>query len=414
MIDDYSDPAALSNYTVETPRGGGQAAMNVFVADEELVFDHVGGFGVAGAFYNSDLEIEYTSLSADVRFEPTPNQSTRSAAGLEWASDIQNRISAFIQYDQQDLMVDYVIAGVWNRVQTDIAVSADTSYRIRMELDDAGQLKVYVDDTLYIDHTQDISGLPLTLKPGLSVNSRGVTMFFDNLLVQWIPPNEEPVADAGEDQFVECQGELTAVQLDGSASSDPDGDDLTYEWCIAGVSLDDPNSATPVGQFPPGPTLATLIVTDGKGGFDTADVLITIQDTTPPAMICTTDLAVMWPPNHKMKEVEIQVAVTDLCSEPDDLVLTATVSSNESDDAKGDGRFTGDVDGLDGYTSPVPVDLTYNECLGAFVGTVQLRAERDGRRSGRTYSIGCEVMDLTGNTSTASCVVVIPHNKKRK
>ena len=283
-----------------------------------------------------------------------------------------------------------------------------------MEVDASGRVMVYVDDTLYIDHTQDISGLPPTLKPGFNTNSRGVTLVFDNLLVRWIPPNEEPVADAGEDQLVECQGGLTAVQLDGSGSSDPDGDELTYEWCIAGVSLDVPGSATPVGQFPLGPTLATLIVTDGKGGFDTSDVLISVEDTVPPALICTTDLAVLWPPNHTMREVEVQVAVTDVCIEAYDLALTAEVSSNEADDARGEGSFTGDVGGLDGFTVPVPVALTYDQGLEAFVGTVLLRAERDGRKSGRTYSISCEVMDLGGNTSTASCVVIVPHNKKGK
>ncbi len=43
------------------------------------------------------------------------------------------------------------------------------------------------------------------------------------------PPNSAPVADAGEDA-VASVGD--AVQLDGSASSDGDGDALTYQWTM--------------------------------------------------------------------------------------------------------------------------------------------------------------------------------------
>ncbi|MDD5713262.1 MAG: PKD domain-containing protein, partial [Smithellaceae bacterium] len=64
------------------------------------------------------------------------------------------------------------------------------------------------------------------------------------------PPlnNVAPVANAGADQTVEMR---TAVQLDGTASSDANGDSLTYKWEIVSkpqwsqAALDDATSAKP-------------------------------------------------------------------------------------------------------------------------------------------------------------------------
>ena len=112
-----------------------------------------------------------------------------------------------------------------------------------------------------------------------------------------------------------------------------------------------------------------------------------------------------------MRDVEIRVEVTDACS---DLELTCEITSNEPDDASGDGESIGDVNGQDGYATPVEVELLYDPETACFTGTVQLRAERDGSETSRVYSICCEVSDLAGNTSMASCVVVVPHDRRRQ
>lgn len=231
--------------------------------------------------------------------------------------------------------------------------------------------------------------------------------------------NSAPNADAGDDVDVNATGPLTAVRLDGTGSSDPDEDDLQFEWSVpagSGATIDDPTSPTPLCHFPVGPTLVSLTVTDGYGGIDVDDVLVTVSaDTTPPAVVCTTDLGVLWPPNHQMVAVQICIAASDNVTAPENLDLYCTISSNEPDDAKGDGKTAGDVDGRNGYTRPVNITnkFTYDPDKGCYFATVNLRAERDGAKTSRVYSIVCDVEDEEGNFATASCVVVVPHDKKK-
>lgn len=98
------------------------------------------------------------------------------------------------------------------------------------------------------------------------------------------PTNTAPVASAGADQTVSA---TLPVQLDGSASSDGDGDALTYAWTLSSVppgstaSFDDATSATP--NFTPdlpGTYSATLVVSDGTDDSPADAVAVTAEDRT--------------------------------------------------------------------------------------------------------------------------------------
>ena len=99
------------------------------------------------------------------------------------------------------------------------------------------------------------------------------------------PPtgNNSPTADAGPDQFGVWEGAL--VTLDGSGSSDPDGDPLQYRWnqfSGESVVLSSRDVANPTFTAPQGLTADAvlsfrLLVTDPEGLFDSDTVTVTVD-----------------------------------------------------------------------------------------------------------------------------------------
>jgi hypothetical protein len=93
--------------------------------------------------------------------------------------------------------------------------------------------------------------------------------------------NQAPIADAGSDQGVDTDA---IVSLDGSGSSDPDGDlPLIYGWTQTGgpaVTLSDPAVVSPTFTAPSDPAVLTftLTVTDSLGLASTpAEVVVTVE-----------------------------------------------------------------------------------------------------------------------------------------
>lgn len=92
--------------------------------------------------------------------------------------------------------------------------------------------------------------------------------------------DQPPVADAGQNQVV---GPGQTVQLTGTASHDPDANNLTFAWVqTEGPAVAIQQSSASLARFvAPQVTSATVLtfrltVTDGFR-FDTADVQITVQ-----------------------------------------------------------------------------------------------------------------------------------------
>jgi hypothetical protein len=221
-----------------------------------------------------------------------------------------------------------------------------------------------------------------------------------------IEPNSPPVADAGEDQTIECASETGArVTLDGSGSTDPDSsegtnDDIVlFEWFVNYGSAEEMKlgeGETLEVELPVGSHVVTLKVTDSEDETDTDDVSIVIQDTTPPTISLRMDPSVLWPPNHRMVDVTAMVDARDACGET--TITLLSVTSNEPENANGDGNTEPDIMGAE----PGSDDVVF-----------QLRAERAGGGSGRVYTVKYKATDEAGNESNeAVAEVVVPHDRR--
>jgi hypothetical protein len=226
--------------------------------------------------------------------------------------------------------------------------------------------------------------------------------------------NLPPVANAGSGVKVECTSFSGAlVSLDGTGSSDPNNDSLTFFWTASGIVFDDPTSPTPSATFPLGTTTVTLTVTDPDGFSDSDTAKITVQDTTPPTVSVAASPTSLWPPNHKYVPISLSVSASDGCDPL--LHISVVAQSNEPDDApKADGSTTGDIRVT---TAGGTVRQSSNSLPKVFFDPsndrLELRAERNANGVGRTYSITVTAAETVGSLSDqATANVTVPLNRR--
>ncbi len=293
--------------------------------------------------------------------------------------------------------------------------------------------------------------------------------------------NHIPIADAGPDRAVEAQAKWgAAVTLDGSGSSDADStpgtrDDINdFNW----YQLDpcDPNFDVFLGNgriidcnLPIGEHIILLEVSDKAGAYDTNEVTIIVQDTTPPVINCPPDVTLecpadttpsatgkatatdtcgtvtithsdQWQPScgntgiltrtwtatdesgnsssclqtltvvdTTPPQFQLSVAPTMLWP-PDHKMVPITPSWTVSDDCDAAPEVSLVSIIANEGDDTIGDGHTSNDIQINEDGSIYLRSERSGTGNDRVYTITYQAVDDCGNTTVRSASVSIPHD----
>lgn len=293
--------------------------------------------------------------------------------------------------------------------------------------------------------------------------------YFNNALRVYVldaggTPNQAPVAGAPASYTTDCQ---TPVTLDGSASMDPDGDTLTYEWSEGAMVLGTESSLT--ASFSLGVHNVILKVTDPCGESSQTSVQVMVVDTEAPIIeSAPTALTISAGANctAAVPDITSEVIGSDNCTAANQLTVTQSptagtvLTSGQHDitvtvtDASGNQTATTVVLQIVDNTAPViasvrsspevlsppnnrlvPVTLTVvaaDNCdptpvsqiesitanVPVAAGDIQitgsltanLAATKNPTGGDRVYTITVRCTDATGNSSTATTTVTVPKN----
>lgn len=241
--------------------------------------------------------------------------------------------------------------------------------------------------------------------------------------------NESPVAAAGPDQIVE-QASLAGadVSLDGSGSSDPDGDPITCSWTgdfgnLTGCSV--------TVSLPLGDHAITLNVSDGLLATND-DLLVRVMDTTPPSITAPADVSAEQA-HRDGTAVEIGTAqATDISdaapvitnNAPAVFPFGSTIVTWTATDASGNMALANQVITVVDTTPPsltVPADVSaeqaYRDGTAVDIGTAQATDISDAspvitNNAPAVFPFGSTIVtwkatDASGNTTSTTQMVTM-------
>jgi len=205
--------------------------------------------------------------------------------------------------------------------------------------------------------------------------------------------NLPPELQCPPDSVVECSGRPTTVTV---MVSDPEGDPIRVLWKVNGtpiqtnrlerVSPNQPVEVSLEAVFPLGTNLVEVTAWDGARNVVSCETTLVVLDRLPPVITGASAYpSELWPPNHKMVDIRLDVVVRDQCGPAKWKIMRVT--SNEPVNGLGDGNTTPDwvITGEHG---------------------LKLRAERSGKESGRIYTVTVQAEDSAGNLSRTKNITV--------
>jgi hypothetical protein len=198
--------------------------------------------------------------------------------------------------------------------------------------------------------------------------------------------------------------DVTAPVLTGPSPATP-----TFEWSGSAISLtpsllglsaaDDVDGAVSVSLSPAtaglGTTSVTAQATDVAGNTSTKTFNVRVADTTAPVFLSLhVSPDVLDAKNHSMAQVTVSASVAD-AGDPSPTVRITSIACTDDDLVFAAGLSN--------------TDWSVTSAL-----TADVRCERTGKGSGRTYVLTVECADASGNTSSATVSVFVPHDNGKK
>ena len=266
-VTDFTSIGALSEPRDIVFAPGGGFETDLYVANHEnppMDVGRVSPSGSVATFFEAGLTVTDLAIGSDDRMyiltDVFEAQGCNCLFVLSPSLNLSGPIATFAGPPGSGVI------GPGGAFGTDLYLVVDGAI---LQVDGAGTVKEFA------------TGLNATNTDGLAFSPDGSSLFVLSgpgvYEITFTPTNQAPIANAGGPYSVP---EGSAVAFDGSASTDPDGDALTYAWDFGDGSVATEGSPT-YTYLDNGVFQVTLTVTDSKGLSSAVATSATVENVAP-------------------------------------------------------------------------------------------------------------------------------------